>query len=100
MAHRLERRSDLSAPAFAQVGRVFDGTCKIEKHEFQGLSAIAASGVNQQLQEFGTRFPEPCTDFPQETNLTTEARGHGGEARNWHPLCCELFPYDLLNGEE
>src|SRR6478752_1016336 len=39
MTQGFERRSDLRAPAFAEIRRVFDGACEIEKHE-RRLSAI------------------------------------------------------------
>src|SRR6478672_2300173 len=42
MSHGLERWSDLGAPGFAEVRRVFNGACEIEKHE-RRLSAIQGS---------------------------------------------------------
>jgi hypothetical protein len=39
MSQGLEHRSDLGAPALAEIRRVFNGACEVEKHE-RRLSAI------------------------------------------------------------
>src|ERR1041385_528924 len=41
-----EHRSDQCAPAFAEIRRVFDGACEIEKHE-RRLSAIQGCRATQ-----------------------------------------------------
>ena len=55
MSQGLERRSDLGAPAFAEVRRVFNGACEIEKHE-RRLSAIQGCRSTQIWRSLGRVF--------------------------------------------
>src|ERR1041385_141611 len=55
MSHGLERWSDLGAPAFAMVRRIFNGACEIEKHE-KRLSAIQGCRSTQIWRSLGRVF--------------------------------------------
>src|SRR4051812_36197214 len=55
MSHGLERRGDLGAPSFAEIRRVFNGACEIEKHE-KRLSAIQGCRSTQIWRGLGRVF--------------------------------------------
>src|SRR5579884_2314030 len=49
VAKRLKSRLDFRAPALALIRRIFNGTCKVEKHGVWRLSAIHHRCVNADL---------------------------------------------------
>src|ERR1051325_4317521 len=102
----LEHRSDHCAPAFAEVRRVFDGACEIEKHE-RRLSAIQGCrstqiwrGLGRVFQRFsyalseilrGAREPYGLARSPGSERFVFHRRGRRGckeesakAAHAWH----------------
>src|SRR3954451_14053487 len=74
MSHGLERRGDLGAPSFAEIRRVFNGACEIEKHE-RRLSAIRGCRSTQIWRGLGRVFQRFSYFLPQRTKGRKGRRG-------------------------
>src|ERR1051326_3639553 len=71
-----EHRSDQCAPAFAEIRRVFDGACEIEKHE-RRLSAIQGCRSTQIWRGLGRvfqRFSYALSEIPSGASSEVPSR--------------------------